>query len=89
MHVKNDADIKLVKEIIRLNEVSDIQSAEEQLNRKKQFNKILDEYLRFRVKFKLTLHNWIMYKGDNEIKFSTVQTNISPSSGEEIKVERL
>ena len=43
---KNDVDIKLVKEIIRLNEVSDIQSADEQLNRKKQIIKILDKHIK-------------------------------------------
>ena len=43
---KNGVDIKLVTEIIRLNEVSDIQDAGEQLNRKKQINKILDKHIK-------------------------------------------
>lgn len=42
---ENDVDINLVKEIIRINEVSDNKSADEQLNRKKQITKILDKHI--------------------------------------------
>jgi len=42
---ENDVDINLVKEIIRINEISDNKSADEQLNRKKQITKILDKHI--------------------------------------------
>ena len=41
----NDLDVSLVRKIIQINELSDINSSAEQVQRKREIGKILDQYL--------------------------------------------
>lgn len=41
----NDLDVSLVRKIIQINELSDINSSAEQVQRKREIEKILDQYL--------------------------------------------
>lgn len=42
---ENDLDVSLVRKIIQINELSDINSSAEQVQRKREIEKILDQYL--------------------------------------------